>query len=142
MKFRANFWMNFWIGLAAIVFLAAGTSARAATRKVGFQQATVPDPQGKAIAVGIWYPTSSEVSHHSLGFFTQDVALNGTLAGEHLPLVLISHGVYGSMASHYDTAMALAEAGYVVAAPTHTGDSSSDQSYLGKRIDLIDRPRH
>ncbi|MES2933197.1 MAG: dienelactone hydrolase, partial [Pseudomonadota bacterium] len=40
---------------------------------------------------------------------------------------------------HYDTAIALAEAGYVVAAPTHTGDSYADQS---RSVFIMERPRH
>ena len=55
--------------------------------------------------------------------------------------MLITHGAYGSLASHYDTAIALAKAGFVVAALTHTGDNDVDQSYIGNRIDLTDRPR-
>jgi predicted dienelactone hydrolase len=55
--------------------------------------------------------------------------------------VLISHGTGGSDASHYDTALALAGEGFVVAALTHTGDNYMDQSYIGNRKDLTDRPR-
>ena len=39
----------------------------------------------------------------------------------------------------YDTALALAEAGFVVAAVTHTGDNYRDQSQVGR---LKKRPRH
>jgi predicted dienelactone hydrolase len=53
----------------------------------------------------------------------------------------MSHGTAGSLASHYDTALGLAQAGFVVVAVTHTGDNSQDQSYAGNRIDLTDRPR-
>jgi len=63
------------------------------------------------------------------------------MTGTGLPLVLISHGTGGSDASHYDTALALAGEGFVVAALTHTGDNYLDQSYAGNRKDLTDRPR-
>jgi predicted dienelactone hydrolase len=115
--------------------------ARSLFAAVGFQEATVPDPQGDAIAVGIWYPSSGQPSPLPLGMFSQTVAANSEVSGENLPLVLISHGTGGSLASHYDTAIALAEAGFVVAALTHTGDNYADQSYVGNRKDLIDRPR-
>jgi predicted dienelactone hydrolase len=42
--------------------------------------------------------------------------------------VVISHGNGGDDLTHIDTAMALANAGYVVAALTHTGDNPRDQS--------------
>ena len=67
--------------------------------------------------------------------------MKGALTGNRLPLVLISHGTSGSLASHYDTALELARAGFVVAAVTHAGDNSQDQSYVGNRLDLIERPR-
>jgi predicted dienelactone hydrolase len=56
-------------------------------------------------------------------------------------VVLISHGTRGSAASHYDTALALAGAGSLVVALTHTGDNYLDQSYAGNQKDLTDRPR-
>ncbi len=121
-----------------VVLLGCATSAFAS---VGFQQTSIPDPHGPRIAVAIWYPSSAKPSPHALGRLSQDVAVDGSVAGKDHPLILISHGAYGSLASHYDTAIALARAGFVVAALTHTGDNSNDQSYLGNRIDLIDRPR-
>ncbi|HEY0746944.1 MAG TPA: hypothetical protein VGD63_09615 [Steroidobacteraceae bacterium] len=108
---------------------------------VGFQQATVPDPSGKAISAGIWYPSNSEPAAHLLETFSQDVAVQAPIAGYGLPLILISHGTGGSLASHYDTANALARAGFVVIGVTHTGDNFRDATYVGNRRDLIDRPR-
>jgi predicted dienelactone hydrolase len=108
---------------------------------IGYQQITVPDPDGKPLQVAIWYPSSASPSLQPLGLFQQAVAPKGALTGDRLPLVLISHGVGGSLASHYDTALALAQAGFVVVAVTHTGDNSQDQSYVGNRRDLIDRPQ-
>ena len=108
---------------------------------VGFQNVTVPDPHGKPLPVGIWYPSSGTASSQPLDLFTQQVVIDGLISGNHLPLILISHGTGGSLASHYDTALALAQAGFVVAALTQTGDNYADQSYAGNRKDLIDRPR-
>jgi predicted dienelactone hydrolase len=115
--------------------------ARSSFGAVGFQQVTVPDPQGKPIAVAIWYPSDTRASSHTIGMFNQTVAVSGEVSGKRLPLVLVSHGTGGSLASHYDMAIALARAGFVVAALTHTGDNYMDQSYVGNRKDLIDRPR-
>ena len=46
------------------------------------------------------------------------------------------------MSSHIDLALALARAGFVVAAPTHPHDNTSDASSVGMVRDLADRPRH
>lgn len=47
--------------------------------------------------------------------------------GKH-PLVVISHGTGGDFAGHVDTAVALARAGFIVAALTHPGDNWRDNS--------------
>ncbi|HXP65961.1 MAG TPA: hypothetical protein VN815_10840 [Steroidobacteraceae bacterium] len=126
-----------WLGVALAGLLLADVCCAT----VGFQQVTIPDHGGKSMQAGIWYPSNVQTSMHPLGLFSQDVALNAPVQGQGLPLILISHGTGGSLSSHLDTAQALARAGMVVLAITHIGDNSQDQSYIGNRIDLIDRPR-
>jgi len=116
-------------------------SARASFASVGFQQLAVPDGERSPLSVAVWYPSADASSAQPLGMFTQTVALNGVVSGRRWPLVVISHGNGGSSSSHYDTALTLAAAGFIVAALTHTGDNSADQRYAGNRTDLIDRPR-
>jgi hypothetical protein len=118
-----------------------GTSSTASFVTIGFQQITVPDPEGRTISVAIWYPSEGTAVSEPFGPFRQTVATGGRLSGAALPLILISHGSSGSSASHYATALALAEAGFLAAALTHTGDNYTDQSYAGNRKDLTDRPR-
>ena len=108
---------------------------------VGFQEITVPDDPDKPLSVAVWYPSDGVSTPRSLAAFEQNVAENGSVSGQSLALVLISHGSGGSSASHYDTALALADAGFVVAAVTHTGDNYMDQSAAGNRKDLTERPR-
>ena len=108
---------------------------------VGFEQISVPDPPGKALSVAVWFPSVGKPVSVLLGPFQQVVVPDGIVTGTGLPLVLVSHGTGGSDASHYDTALALAGEGFVVAALTHTGDNYMDQSYVGNRKDLTDRPR-
>ena len=127
--------------LLVVVLGAFLSVARASDLSVGFCQIRIPDPPGKPLSVALWYPTGAQPSIKPLGPFHQDVALNGAIAGTKLPIVFMSHGTGGSLVSHYDTALALAQAGFIVVALTHTGDNSQDQSYAGNRIDLIDRPR-
>ena len=107
----------------------------------GFQYGTAPDPDGKPIELGIWYPSNASVAPQPLGLFTQQVAPYAPIAGQALPLIVISHGTGGGASSHYDTAIALADAGFIVVALTHTGDNYQDQSLQFTRRNFSDRPR-
>jgi len=78
------------------------------------------DPEGGEIEAGVWLP-------------------EGAGDGLPRPLVVISHGNLGSFQGHHDTAEALADAGFVVAALTHPGDNWRDPS---RSIQVSDRPRH
>ncbi|MDO9710063.1 alpha/beta hydrolase family protein [Paracraurococcus lichenis] len=98
---------------------------------VGFRQAEVPDPEDRPIEVGIWYPSDAPASPRALWPYTQQVAQDAPLRGERLPVVVISHGTGGSFAGHWDTAHALAAAGFVAIGLTHTGDNMRDQAYAG-----------
>jgi predicted dienelactone hydrolase len=101
----------------------------AAADAAGFQYGTAPDPDDKPIDLAIWYPSEVPVTTQPVGLFKQDVAFYGGVAPETFPLIVISHGTGGSGAEHYDTALALADAGFVVVAPSHTGDNYKDRSY-------------
>jgi len=94
----------------------------------GFTQVMVPDPNGPPLEAGIWYLSDAPASPRRLALYTQAVAVGGEVAGYGPPLVVMSHGTRGSFQQHFDTALALAEAGFVVAAVTHTGDNYRDQS--------------
>ena len=108
----------------------------------GFQYAQAPDPDDKPIDLAIWYPSAGKTTPQPIGLFKQDVALYGPVQGTSLPLVVISHGTGGSAAGHYDTALALADAGFVVVALNHTGDNYNDRAYSFTPRNFIDRPRH
>src|ERR1700761_3519506 len=118
-----------------VVLTLAATPAVAA----GFQQILVPDPNGPPLEGGIWYPSNAPASAQPLGLFEQNVAEDGAVAGRGLPLIVMSHGSGGSFEGHYDTALALADAGFVVAAITHTGDNYRDHGGFA-RVEA--RPRH
>src|SRR5262245_47350886 len=81
---------------------------------VGFEQLTIPDAPSKPLDIGVWYPTDAPASPQLLaGIYTQVVSKNGTISGGGHALVVISHGNRGSLASLYDTAIALARAGFI-----------------------------
>jgi predicted dienelactone hydrolase len=65
------------------------------------------------------------------------VAPGAAPVGHGHPLVVISHGTGGSNTDHHDTARALAAAGFVVAAPTHNGDTQGDRS---RSMRITERP--
>ena len=104
----------------------------------GFQHVSVPDPGNPPIEVGIWYPSPASPRAEKLALDTQTVAENGEVSGSSLPLIVMSHGQGGGFTNHYDTAIALADAGFVAAALTHTGDNWHDQSRV---IMIQDRSR-
>jgi predicted dienelactone hydrolase len=125
--------------LASATALAlAGFAAPALAATAGFTVVKATDPQGAPITVGIWYPTDAPAKPMDLGIGSQTVAAGAPLVGRHLPLVVMSHGNGGFFGGHADTAQALAEAGFVVAALTHTGDNYADQS---RATDMANRPR-
>jgi predicted dienelactone hydrolase len=106
---------------------------------VGFQRQIAPDPDGAPLEVAIWYPSQAAAAPLATGAISQTVALDGPIAGSKLPLIVISHGTGGSYLSHYDTALALAQAGFIVVAPSHTGDTYQDQR---RSLYILERPRH
>lgn len=120
--------------LAAAAALFTGHAQAA----VGFQHFTIPDPQGQPIEVGVWYPTDATPRAERLELGGQTVAVDAPVKGARLPMVVISHGHGGSYAGHFDTAVALAEHGFVAAALTHPGDNWKDESLA---TEIWQRPR-
>lgn len=131
--------------LLAVVCVLAGSvllTALDTDKPVGFQITQARDASGEAIPVGVWYPTEARAWPTSwLGLRMMKVARDAPVAGGALPLVLISHGNAGGPGSHADLALALASAGYVVAAPMHAGDDYTDQSRAGTVPWLAGRAR-
>jgi predicted dienelactone hydrolase len=98
------------------------------------------------LAGAIWHPCAREPEHVSLGGLavTADFGLMGArdcpVAKTKLPLVIFSHGNTGWFGQHHDTVVALADAGFVVAAINHPGDNASDTSQSGKMSVWASRP--
>lgn len=129
------------VAVVAVVAAQLATGLRP-SRTVGFQLVQVPDKRGPPLNVAIWYPADAGSAPTLLGLTVQFVATGAPVAGTSLPLVVISHGSGGGPGSHADTALALASAGFVVAAPMHTGDNYADQSAVGTPDWLVARSRH
>jgi predicted dienelactone hydrolase len=134
-----------WL-ILLIALLLAGGSAQAqpspppASTGVGYQLLQMPDPAGGTVEVGVWYPVAADIplAVTYVSAYPLQLAKDAPVRGDHLPLVVMSHGNGGDFAGHWDTAVALARAGFVAAALTHTGDNWRDQS---KAVDLPERPR-
>lgn len=99
---------------------------------VGFEELKIAHDAEAPLVAGVWYPTDLAAAEHSLGDFTQTVAPGAPIAGRGLPLVLISHGGGAWYGGHYDTALALAHVGFVVAAISHAGDTFDDQTKVAQ----------
>ena len=90
--------------------------------------------QGPTLSGAIWYPCRAEPKHVELGDMAVavDYGLVGVkdcpVTGTKLPLVVFSHGTGGWFGGHHDTAAALADAGFIVAAISHPGDTAKDSS--------------
>lgn len=126
-----------WVCLVLVILVGglvgyALLTALRPERPVGFRIAQATDAHGKRFAVAVWYPTQAQpLPTTLLGVALMDVAPDAPISGDALPLVVISHGNGGGPASHADLALALASAGYIVAAPMHIGDNYADQSAVG-----------
>ncbi len=126
--------------LIALLAAAAVLTALRTPRPVGFQVTQTSDARGRPFAIAVWYPTDAHPWPTTIAVTgLMNVASNAPVAGRNLPLVVISHGNGGAGAGHADLAMALANAGYIVAAPTHPGDNFRDQSAVGSATFFSDR---
>jgi predicted dienelactone hydrolase len=123
--------------LAAIGFCLTATLAQAA----GLRSIDIPaDADGPAIHGAIWYPCAEPPGKVRLDPFTLPGVEDCPLLGDKLPLVVVSHGRGGNFAGHRDTDEVLADAGFIVAAISHPGDSSFDLSRSDDLSVYVERP--
>ena len=131
---------NFLLWL--LVPLLIGTDAGAAQREfgVGFSRLSTADPMGGRMQVSLWYPTEVPNGVVRLGPFEFPGTRDAEPAAGPFGLVLLSHGSGGSDLGHWDTAVALAGAGFVAAAPLHPRNNFRDDLHDDRRIVLDGRP--
>jgi predicted dienelactone hydrolase len=112
--------------LFATAFCFAVSTAQAA----GLEAFDIPaGAAGPAIRGRVWTPCAEspqEIDDKDgrTFFAVQDCPITG----DKLPLIVISQGGRGWLAGHDDTAAALADAGFIVLAINHPGDTSSTDS--------------
>lgn len=122
--------------------LAVSLCLAAEAQAAGFRFIDIPaDAAGPALHGAIWYPCAQPAGQIDLG---SGLVLPGVkdcpIAGDKLPLVVVSHGHLGSFVGHHDTAETLADAGFVVAAINHPGDTARDASRAAELSVFIERP--
>ncbi|SDR54356.1 Predicted dienelactone hydrolase [Burkholderia orbicola] len=122
--------------LAALLCLSA-TVAHAA----GVKFLRIPaDAAGPELRAMVWTPCADATQSLTVGPYTLKGRRDCPTAGDKLPLVVISHGHGGSFLGHHDLAETLADAGYVVAAINHPGDTFSDMSRAADLQEFVERP--
>lgn len=118
--------------------LSLGTSLAHAA---GFQFIEIPGNGSLQTLKGaVWYPCNQLPRKERLGPSVLFVAKDCPVTGDKLSLVVISHGRGGSFLDHSDTAEALANAGFVVAAINHPGDNAMDKTRTDDFSVFVERP--
>ncbi|QEI06912.1 dienelactone hydrolase [Pigmentiphaga aceris] len=111
------------------------------SQAAGFTFIEVPASQGQpALRGAVWTPCNKAAGQIALGPMRIDGSEDCAIAGTQLPLIVFSHGSGGSFLGHHDTAAALADAGFVVAAINHPGDNFQDLSRQGSLSVFLTRP--
>jgi predicted dienelactone hydrolase len=124
------------IALTAVCCLAA-TLAHAA----GLSVLEVPADAGAPALTGmVWTPCTAPAAEVELRGVVLPGVKDCPIAGNRLPLIVMSHGRRGSFLGHVDTAASLADAGFVVAAINHPGDTARDSSRTDEFAVLVERP--
>jgi len=124
------------IALSAALCLSA-TLGHAA----GFGIIDIPaGKDGPALRGAVWTPCDAPPGEIAFGVITISGTKDCPVAGARLPLVLVSHGSGGSFLGHHDTAAALADAGFVVAAISHPNDNFQDMARRGYLSTFASRP--
>jgi predicted dienelactone hydrolase len=99
------------------------------TQAAGFESIEVPaGADSPALVAAMWYPCSQPPDEIDLGPLKVRGIKGCAIRGNELPLIVISHGNLGAFFDHHDTAEALADAGFIVAAITHRGDNTPNFS--------------
>jgi predicted dienelactone hydrolase len=129
------------VRLSSFILGAAYGFAATLAQAAGLQLIEVPSEAEGPMSGAVWYPCAAPAQELTL----HGVALTGVmdcpLDGNKFPLVVISHGLAGWFLGHHDTATALADAGFVVAAINHPGDNAFDKSHTDDISIAIERPR-
>ena len=82
--------------LAALAAACATTSPPRADVSAGYASQRITDAGGRPIQLDVWYPTLAAEQAHSYNFGVGSVAETSAVAGDKLPVILLSHGSMGA----------------------------------------------
>ena len=126
--------------LATMLIITIDAHASERDFAVGYSRLSTADPMGGPMQYSLWYPTEVPNGLVRLGPLEFPGTRDAEPATGPFGLVVLSHGSGGADLSHWDTAVALAKAGFIVAAPLHPRNNFRHD--LGdQRIVLDGRPR-
>jgi predicted dienelactone hydrolase len=120
--------------IAAIALVALG-AGNAAAGPVGvttrtFIKTSVTTGEPRPLVTVIWYPAVARTGT------PEDLGLrDATIRRSRFPLVVFSHGACGRPTQSTYLTLALAKAGFVVAAPAHLGNTADDPDCIAAFID-------
>lgn len=109
----------------------------------GVRSVEIPaDADGPVIHAVVWTPCDAAPAEVPLmgGRIMVPGVAECEIAGDGLPLIVVSHGYGGGSVSHLDTVETLADAGFVVAALNHTVDSAATMKHASDLSALMTRP--
>lgn len=130
--------MRFLLLLCLMFSALSGTGAAMAA---GLRLIDVPAANGKAaMKAAVWSPCAAAPEEVRIGPFLLPAVRDCPVPEGKYPLVVISHGFGGTYFSHRDTAAALADAGFIVAAINHPGDNALEMKKAGELSALTGRP--
>jgi predicted dienelactone hydrolase len=122
---------------AAFLLFAVSTAQAAGLRAFDIPASSA----GPAIRGLVWIPCAEPPQEiDARGGRTFFAVQDCPFTGEKFPLIVISHGRRGWLGGHHDTAAALADAGFIVLAINHPGDTERDTSGTDSLAVLVERP--
>lgn len=121
--------------VALLCLIAVGTEA-AGIRLIEVSA----DSEGPAFTGAMWSPCAVPPQAVEVGGMALPGVKDCPILGDMLPLVVISHGRTGSFLGHHDIAETMADAGFIVVAINHPGDTSTDKSRSDDLSAFVDRP--
>lgn len=118
--------------LVSLLPLATATPAVAAdSYHVGFRTLGEWAAGSKLrLDINVWYPSVRPARLLNYAPWEISAARGGKAVEGRFPLILLSHASPGARFSYHDTAAWLASCGFVVAAPTHSGDCMDNMDLL------------
>ena len=119
------------LGLATAAAAGAGQVRVGVTTRT-FTKTSVTTGEPRPLATVIWYPAVARTgTPEALGL------RDATVRRGHFPLIVFSHGSCGRPTEATYLTMALVEAGFVVAAPPHLGNTADDPDCVGAFLDSV-----